>query len=154
MFVVALLVVLLDQLTKYLVKGNLLLGDSLTLIPGILHITHVNNSGAAFGLFQDRRPLFIIISLVAIAFILLFHRRNRSEYIWVPFGLGLALGGAIGNLIDRIMHEKVTDFIDFRIWPVFNLADASVVIGLALLAYCLLMGKGKGWGTRRSREAE
>ncbi|GFP38074.1 hypothetical protein HKBW3S44_01754, partial [Candidatus Hakubella thermalkaliphila] len=100
------------------------------------------------------RLLLIIISLVAIVFILLFHRRSRSASIWVPFGLGLALGGAIGNLIDRIIHGKVTDFIDFRIWPVFNLADASVVIGLALLAYCLLMGKGKGWGTRRSRVAK
>ncbi|MBT9170919.1 MAG: Lipoprotein signal peptidase [Actinobacteria bacterium] len=154
MFALALLVVLLDQLTKYLINGNLPLGDSLPLIPGVLHITHVDNPGAAFGLFQNQRLLLIIISLVAIAFILLFHRRSRSESIWVPFGLGLALGGAIGNLIDRIIHGKVTDFIDFRIWPVFNLADASVVIGLTLLAYCLLIGKGKGWGTRRSGEAE
>lgn len=143
MFVVALLVVLLDQLSKYLVKGNLPLGDSLAVIPGIFHVTHVENPGAAFGLFRDQRLLLIIISLLAIAFILLFHRLSRSESIWVPLGLGLTLGGAIGNLIDRIVYGKVTDFIDFRIWPVFNVADTSVVIGVALFAYCLLTGKGK-----------
>jgi signal peptidase II len=132
---VAVAVVIVDQLTKALISGYMQVGESLPIIPGILHITHVQNAGAAFGMMQNRRPLFLIAAFVIISVIAIFYRRIKEEGILPVTAVGLLLGGAIGNLIDRVMAGTVTDFIDFRIWPVFNIADCAIVIGVIALGY-------------------
>jgi signal peptidase II len=133
-FIPAALVVALDQLTKQLFWRN---GQNYDIIDGYLHITLVKNAGAAFGMFQGGRLFFIIASIAAVLLIsivaLRLPREERSRRLW----LGLILGGAIGNLIDRILYGEVIDFlqIGFRghYWPVFNVADMAVTIGAALL---------------------
>jgi len=112
-------------------------GESIPLISGVLHFTHVKNSGAAFGVLQNQRAVFLIASIVVIIAILYYYWQDKSESKLINGSLGLVLGGAIGNLIDRVFLGKVTDFIDFRVWPVFNLADSAIVIGAILLGIIL-----------------
>ena len=113
-------------------------GESWPVIQNIFHITYVRNPGAAFGILSFRTSFFIIISLLMIAFLIF------GEYIfpwWRRFPrlcLALLLGGTAGNLFDRIVSGSVVDFLDFRIWPVFNAADMALVIGIILLAYSLI----------------
>lgn len=138
-YVATLLVVTfaVDQLTKSWVRSHLLLGES---IPeqGLLRITHTFNTGSAFGFFPNQTAILTLASVVGIGILLLFFRKQPIPGIWLHTSLGLQLGGAAGNLVDRITLGKVTDFIDIGMWPVFNLADSSIVIGLALLAWFLL----------------
>ncbi len=140
------IVLLFDQITKYLIRKNLLLGDSIPVIPNIFHITHVSNTGAAFGIFPNARYFFIIASIITIAFFLYFlymyKQKNPTFYI----SIGLILGGATGNnLLDRIIFGEITDFLDFGInsklrWPAFNIADSCVVIGFFMLALLVVKG--------------
>jgi signal peptidase II len=136
-FVTAITVVLLDLATKMWVRSTLAIGES---VPEDwpVRLTHVNNTGAAFGLFQDRSFIFVIIAVVAVVLIFYYYRRLSADAWVIRFGLGLQLGGAIGNLIDRIWFGHVTDFIDFRVWPVFNIADSAIVAGVFVLGYYLL----------------
>lgn len=142
-FIPAALVVALDQLTKQLFWRN---GQNYDIIDGYFHITLVKNAGAAFGMFQGGRLFFIVASVAAVVLIsivaLRLPREERSRRLW----LGLILGGAIGNLIDRILHGEVIDFlqIGFRghYWPVFNVADMAVTIGAALLVLFALRSPG------------
>jgi len=143
-FLAALLVVASDQFTKVWIRTNLAPNESIP-AEGFFRLSHVQNSGAIFGLFRDHTPIMIIGSSVGIVFVLIcafFASR------WFPvintrpgkLSLGLILGGTIGNLIDRLRLGYVTDFIDVGIWPTFNLADSSVVVGtLILLAYFLYL---------------
>jgi signal peptidase II len=140
---VAVAVVMIDQLTKALINGHMQVGESLPVVPGILHITHVQNAGAAFGMMQNRRPLFLIAALVIIAAIAIFYRRIKEEGMLPVTAVGLLLGGAVGNLIDRVSVGTVTDFIDVRIWPVFNLADCAIVIGVIVLGYYAIKSSNK-----------
>lgn len=132
-------VVLIDQSSKTLIKSYLQTGESFPLISGVLHLTHIKNTGAAFGLMQDRQILFLTTAVVLIAAILVFYRQIKEEGPWVKASLGLILGGAIGNFIDRTLNGEVTDFIDIRIWPVFNVADSAIVVGVILLVAILLL---------------
>jgi signal peptidase II len=129
------LILFTDQSLKAWVMNRFQLGQSRPLIPGILHLTLVHNTGTAFGLFQDKNLFFIILSAVVIAGIaaLLFkeEKKNDSPFSLIP--LVLLLGGAAGNLIDRIRLGYVIDFIDFRVWPVFNLADSCITVGIIWL---------------------
>lgn len=134
-------VIALDQATKYLILTNLPVYESRELFP-FLHIVHVRNVGAAFGMFKTLgSTFFIIISFVAIAFMLYL----LAKRIYNTVGLSLILGGAIGNLIDRILHGMVIDFIDFSIgsyhWPAFNVADSSLTIGIAIVIVSHLLRK-------------
>jgi signal peptidase II len=136
------IVVASDQLTKSWIIANLLPGDSLPEI-GPLTITHIWNTGSAFGLFTDQAFLLTIIAIIGLAVILLFFRYLKQSGILISFTLGLVFGGALGNLIDRLLLGHVTDFIYVRIWdkvfwPAFNIADASISIGVILLAILLL----------------
>lgn len=125
-------IVLIDQLTKTLVRNMLRIGESIPVIQGVFHITHVTNYGIGFGLLQGTVPLVIIASIAIIGW-LLYHRKQFPAQMNVP--ISLLLAGAIGNLIDRLMFGSVTDFLDFRIWPVFNVADSAVTIGGLLLVW-------------------
>ena len=137
----ALLVLAADQITKRLVLTRLTLGESWTPIPGLerfFSITHVINRGAAFGLFPDQGSLFAVIAIVVVVAILAYYRYLPGGNWLVRLSLGLQLGGAMGNLMDRLHYGYVIDFIDFKIWPVFNLADVSIVVGVGMLAYFLM----------------
>lgn len=129
---------LLDRLTKLLAFSGLSDSQSITVIPNIFHITLVLNKGVAFGLLKDQKVLFISVSLLAILFIMVYASRHRAMGAILSSSLGLILGGAAGNLVDRIRFGYVIDFIDFRIWPVFNVADSCITIGTLLLAWRVL----------------
>ena len=133
-FLPAALVVLLDQLTKQFFWQN---GRNYDIVDGYFHITLVKNAGAAFGVFQGGRLFFIIASVVAVVLISLVALRLPREERVRRLLLGLILGGAVGNLIDRALHGEVIDFIQIGIhghyWPVFNVADMAVTIGAVLL---------------------
>ena len=142
LFIIALLVVTADQLTKLWIRSNLPVGQSLP-ETGFFRLTHVHNTGAAFGLFYGQSFPLMVVALVGVVIILLYafflHRRFPSlDYRLTNSALGLVLGGTIGNLIDRLRSGYVTDFIDVGIWPVFNIADSAIVVGIIIFAYSLL----------------
>jgi signal peptidase II len=137
---VAVLVLILDQLTKVWVTVALPEGGWWSPLPGlwrVLRVTHITNSGAAFGIFPNQGNFFILIAVVVVLAIVLYYRHLPAGGWLVRLSLGLQLGGAIGNLLDRLRYGYVVDFIDIGFWPIFNLADASIVTGVIILAYCL-----------------
>lgn len=138
LFVLPLAVVILDQFSKYIVVENMALGESIPIIEEVFHLTYILNPGAAFGMFAHNRLFFIAIAVVVIG-IIIWARREILASPWeVKAGCGLFLGGAIGNLIDRARQGLVIDFFDFRIWPVFNIADIVICIGVGLIIWNLL----------------
>ena len=122
----------LDQLTKYLVRANLRLGESWP-AEGFARLTHGTNTGTIFGLFPGQTFLLIILSFGAIAFLFYFYRTHALPNPYLRLAIGLLLGGAFGNLIDRLRMGMVTDFMDIGSWPIFNVADSSIVVGIALM---------------------
>ncbi len=136
-FSTTLLVVILDQLTKFIVKKNFELNESIPLIKNILHLTYITNTGSAFGLFKGFNIFLILFSVVVIIVIFYYLKQKKLNQKLLQFSIGLLLGGTIGNLIDRIFYGFVVDFIDFRIWPVFNIADSAVTISIILLIILL-----------------
>ena len=131
-------IVIVDRLTKYILFRNLSEGESVRVVPGLFHITLVLNSGAAFGLFKGRSVFFTLSTAFVIVFICFYIWRGKCRDLLILAALGLILGGAVGNLIDRVVFGYVIDFLDFRIWPVFNIADASITIGAFILAIRLI----------------
>lgn len=149
-FLIALFVVVLDRLSKLAIERNLSLHDSISLIPGFFRLTHVENRGAAFGLFADSPSewkiaglvLFSLIALVIVATLLW---KNSHSMTTTGVGLSLILGGAIGNLWDRLVSGHVVDFLLFYVgqyqWPAFNIADSAIVLGAGLLVFEILFSK-------------
>ena len=143
----------LDQLTKNWIVATLSYSDRIEVVPDFFYITHVRNPGAAFGLFATspqpiRQFFFIGVTLVAIALIFSFYRRLAPGDRLSALALGLILGGAVGNLIDRFRFDEVVDFLHFRLWagyswPDFNLADSFIVVGVLLLVLELLATEGE-----------
>ena len=129
----ALAVLVADQATKWLALEFLSSVSTVPVIPGVFHLTLVRNSGVAFGLFQGY-GLWITLGTLAVLAGLFRATLRPGGSQWAPFCLALILGGAIGNLMDRMRFGGVIDFLDFRIWPVFNLADSCITVGAALLA--------------------
>ncbi|MZP29013.1 signal peptidase II [Heliobacterium undosum] len=128
-----------DQLTKVIVQAKMAEHESIPLIPNIFHLTYVLNPGAAFGMLANKTVFFIAVTLVVVGGILYFYRRVPEDQIWMRLGLALQAGGAVGNLIDRIRTGLVIDFFDFRVWPVFNVADTAISIGVGLIMLSLLL---------------
>jgi lipoprotein signal peptidase len=133
----------LDQVSKAYLEANMMPGMSIPVIPGIFHITYVLNPGAAFGILEHQTWFFLAVAFVLFAAILYFYHRIPAGYELLRLGLGLQLGGAAGNVIDRLKTGYVVDFLDFRVWPVFNVADMAIVGGVALIIYSLLFPPGK-----------
>lgn len=134
--VIALLTFAADQLSKAWVRENLALYESWAPIPALARyftFTHVTNTGIAFGLLREWGSILIPVAAVIIAFLLLYTRQLASARWPVQVAIGLQLGGAFGNLADRLRFGAVTDFLDFKFWPVFNLADSAIVVGMVLL---------------------
>lgn len=149
-FLIALLVVVLDRVSKWLVSVNVTLHDSVSVLPGFLRITHVQNSGAAFGLFAEspsewKVAILILFSILALAVVSALLWKNSHSMSTTGVGLSLILGGALGNLWDRLLAGHVVDFLDFYLgsyhWPAFNIADSAIVIGALLLVAEILFAK-------------
>jgi len=130
---IILVTLLLDQFTKYLITSRMLLGESLPIFPPVFYITYILNPGAAFGMLANRTTFFIVLSLLVIVAVLVMYRYLPKEKTLMTLAIGLVLGGALGNLIDRVRLGRVIDFLDFRVWPIFNLADSAIVIGALLI---------------------
>jgi len=136
-FSTALFIAVLDQLTKFLIRNNFQLNQSFPLIKNILHFTYVTNTGSAFGSFRGFNLIFILFSIIVVIAILYHIKKIRENEKYLQLAAGLLLGGTLGNLIDRMIYGSVIDFIDFRIWPVFNAADSAVTVSVILLVILL-----------------
>ena len=134
------MVVLLDQFTKELVRRSLALGESVPVIDGVLWLTRVRNTGAAFGLLRGWQWLLVAIALVVLGAVAWALVRLKPESGVARTAFALITGGAIGNLIDRVVSGGVTDFFDLGWFPVFNVADIALDVGVALLIVWLLFG--------------
>jgi len=146
----AVCVLILDQVTKYIIIEKLPISSEIEVIRGFFYITHLKNTGAAFGLFQDSTRTLTIISIVAIVLIIILKIILKLNYTFYNVSLGFILGGALGNLIDRYFVGEVTDFLNFTFWPVFNIADSFIVIGFCLIIILILreyLKKGKTQGS-------
>jgi signal peptidase II len=137
-FGIAIATIICDQLSKWIIVHLFSSPLSLPVIPSVFHLTLVYNRGAAFGLFPGAHLFFIGISLCVVAGILYYRKSLLEEGFYSVLGYALILGGAIGNLIDRIRLKAVIDFLDFRIWPVFNIADSAICVGVFFLILCFL----------------
>lgn len=136
------LVLAADQISKYIVRTSMSPYESFPVIKGIFHITYVQNTGAAFSILRGKTHFFTIVSLAIIFAIIIFLRKVPSEKKILRMVMALVLGGAAGNLIDRFRFGYVVDFFDFRIWPVFNIADSAIVVGVIILAYLITFDPG------------
>jgi signal peptidase II len=126
-----------DQLTKAIVTSRLDLNDEVHVV-GPFSIHHVTNSGIAFGLFASATSIVILLTGLAVAWMLYFFARSGSRHAVLPVALGLVIGGSVSNLVDRVRLGHVTDFLDLRYWPAFNLADTFIVVGVAALLLALV----------------
>jgi len=136
--------VILDQVTKYLARVYLKPVGSIQLIPNVFHFTYVENRGAAFGILQNQRWFFILITIIVVLAIVYYMFTHCNDSLLLNIALSMILGGAIGNLIDRIRFGYVVDLFHFILidYPVFNIADSFVVVGTILLAYYILFITG------------
>lgn len=149
-FLIAVLVVVFDRFSKWLVASNIALHDSVSVLPGFFRLTHVQNPGAAFGLFAEsssewKVAILILFSIVALAVVSALLWKNSHSMTVTGVGLSLILGGAVGNLWDRLLSGRVVDFLDFYLgsyhWPAFNVADSAIVVGALLLVAEILFAK-------------
>lgn len=131
----AIAVTILDQVVKWFVQGHMELGESIPLIPHVFHLTYIMNPGAAFGILEYQHTFFLGIVVVLFAAYLIMRRRIPKNPVYFPIGTGMVLGGALGNAIDRVRYQGVVDFFDFRVWPIFNVADIAICVGMALILW-------------------
>ena len=130
---ITLIVFLLDQLTKVLVIHSMHLGQSIPIWNNVFHFTYILNPGAAFGILEHRSWVFILVALVVLGAASYYYKQIKQQCFCTQIGISLLLGGAAGNLLDRIRTGFVVDFLDFRIWPVFNIADIAICLGAGIL---------------------
>jgi signal peptidase II len=144
------IIILLDQFSKELILRYLPFNKSIAVIRGFFNITHILNPGGAFGLMANLSPIlrsiiFLFISSVAVGLIFYFYKKTPAQHSWLAAAFALILGGAIGNLIDRIRFGMVIDFLDFYVgnlhWPAFNVADSAISVGIGIFLYHLIFKK-------------
>ena len=131
-------VVACDQFTKALVMKSMVPGESIPIVQDIFHLTYVLNPGAAFGILSNQRMFLLITGVVLIAAAAYFYPLLKKSDVYLRLGATAILSGAVANLIDRAQTGYVVDFFDFRIWPVFNVADIAIVIGMGFMIYAIL----------------
>ena len=136
----AILIFVIDQFSKFLVRDQLLFRESFPR-DGFFRFTHTFNTGSAFGIFRDQNTPLILVSIVGVAILIMIYRSQRRPSNLLRLSLGLQIGGALGNLLDRVRLGHVTDFMDVGDWPIFNIADASIITGLVILAYIFLIAE-------------
>ncbi len=153
------IVLVLDQITKYIIQTRVRLHETIQVIPGFFNITHVRNKGAAFSLFSDtsgsfRSVFFITVTVAAIIVIMMLIRKTHERLLIVAFSL--IAGGAVGNLIDRLRYGEVIDFVQWYVrsyyWPSFNVADSAITIGVCLLAIDMLFQKPRALSEKADGE--
>jgi signal peptidase II len=137
---IALAAIVADQVTKHVVASDLRLGEGVHVV-GPFTIRHVQNSGIAFGLFSNATAAVIVVTAIAIGWMLVYFARSGARHPVLPVALGLVIGGSVSNLADRVRLGFVTDFLDFRYWPAFNLADSFIVIGVGILLAALVLAE-------------
>lgn len=140
LYLMAAAIFVLDRVTKYFMINILQDGQSVKVFD-FFHLTLVFNTGTAFGLLKDQNTFFVILSVIAAIAIVLYGRIYKIDGLIRSLALGMILGGTAGNLIDRIKFGYVIDFLDFRIWPVFNVADSALTVGVTLLIISVLVHK-------------
>ena len=153
MYYIAILALIgLDWLTKYWIQTSMALNDTIPVIDGIFHITYIHNYGAAFSILQGKQSFLLIVTGIAMTAILAYmvigqiRKKAAPMELW---SLALILAGGIGNFIDRVRFGYVVDFFDFRIWPIFNVADIAVCCGCSLLVFYVLI-----WEPRMQKKAK
>ena len=133
--IIAALIALLDQISKGFIIRSLRVGETRPIVPGVFHITHIKNTGASWGMFSGARVIFIVITLIVLLGVVCWYLKKKPSDRFLMSALALICGGAVGNLLDRIITGQVTDFLDFCLihFPVFNVADISITVGAILL---------------------
>jgi signal peptidase II len=139
--ILSLLVLGIDQLTKYLIMKNFYLGESIPVIPKILNFTYIHNTGTAFGIMRNSNLFFIVFTILFFVFVFIYRKKINKYYksldnkICFSIGCAFLFGGALGNFFDRVFRGRVIDFIDFKIWPVFNIADSCITVSAFILLF-------------------
>ncbi|MBO6178976.1 MAG: signal peptidase II [Selenomonadaceae bacterium] len=137
-------IIILDQVIKHIVTVNMKAGETIPVIKNAFHITYILNPGAAFGILENERLFFIIAGAIVLAVgFYIIPKLNKQAHL-VRYGAIFLLAGAVGNLIDRIQNGLVVDFLDFRIWPVFNIADIAIVCGTFFILYAVMRSREDG----------
>lgn len=140
-YLIAIIWLLFDQVSKYYVMNHFVLGESLPVIQNVFHFTYIINHGAAFGMFTNQRWFFLAVALILIIVYGIYRKQVNNGPLILRVGSALLISGAIGNGIDRYILHGVVDFFDFRIWPIFNIADIGICIGVVCIIYYLLTSK-------------
>ena len=138
-FIPFLALLLADQAVKHIIRTTMVEGQSIPVIANMFHITYIENPGAAFGILANQRLLFLVMTVLIVGVMLYLYASLSNKKSLTAISLGFVVSGAIGNFIDRFMQGTVTDFLDFRIWPVFNIADICICVGLALICYFVII---------------
>ncbi|MCT8139756.1 signal peptidase II [Anaerobacillus sp. CMMVII] len=146
-YILAIIILLLDQATKWLIVTKMALHEQIAIIENVLYITSHRNKGAAFGILQGQMWLFFIVTTIVVTFVVYYIYKHAKESKLLGISLGLVLGGAIGNFIDRLFRGEVVDFIDVYIFTydfaIFNVADMALVIGVGILMLQIFLEEGK-----------
>ena len=137
-YFIAIIWLVLDQASKYYVMNHFALGESLPVIQNLFHLTYIINRGAAFGILTNQRWFFLAVAFVLIIVYGFYRKRVNNGPLSLRVGTALLIAGAIGNGIDRYVLHGVVDFFDFRIWPIFNIADIGICVGVVCVIYYLL----------------
>ncbi|WP_312653570.1 signal peptidase II [Aminipila sp.] len=133
-YIIIIVAVMLDQVVKYIIRSNMDLYQSIPIIGGIFHITYIQNTGAAFSMFSGHTGILALITVIITIGILVYLFRLRKDGHWaLMLSLSLIVAGGLGNIVDRLSLKYVVDFLDLRVWPIFNLADVYVCCGCGLL---------------------
>ena len=150
LFIIAALVLLVDQATKLMIYHGLPLYDEIDVVPGFFSIVHFHNPGGAFGIFADtesgfRHIFFMVVSILALGLVFYFYRSTPRTHRFLSTGFALIFGGAVGNMVDRFRLGQVIDFLDVYVnghhWPAFNAADSAISVGIGIFVFHLLFGK-------------
>lgn len=139
-FIIIAIIVALDQVTKYLIQANMQMGQSSAICGDLFYLTYIHNYGAAFSLLQNHTGLLIAFPSAVTLVVMVMMAKMRKKAHWtLLLSMALIAGGGVGNLIDRVAYGYVVDFFDFRIWPIFNVADIAVCCGCAFLVIYMLI---------------
>src|SRR5699024_2941021 len=142
-YIIALVLIIIDQITKWLIVVNMEIGESITIIEGFFYILSHRNSGAAWGILQGQMIFFYIITVIVIIFVIYYMQKYAKNNKTLAISLSFILGGAIGNFIDRIFRQEVVDFASFIIinynFPIFNVADSALTIGVILVFIAMII---------------
>lgn len=142
-YVIALIIIAIDQLTKWIVMKTMELGEQITIIENFFYLTSHRNSGAAWGILEGQMVFFYIITVIAVIIVVYYMQKYAKDSKLLALGLSFILGGAIGNFIDRLIHQEVVDFFDFIIFgydfPIFNIADSALTIGVIFVIIAMII---------------